>query len=83
MGYWLKQLLLLVHRVTLALADPFQTPTISESQTEHARAVSVLGMMQEKDTNFVTQNLDESIEGVGFINCFDAATTLWQEADWF
>ena len=76
MGYWLKKLPLLAHGVTLALADQFQILTISESQTEHARAVPVLGMMQEKDMNFITQNLDESEKGVGVIHCFDATATL-------
>lgn len=75
MGYWLKQLPLLAHGGTLALADAFQTPTISESQTEHTRAASVLGMMQEKDTNCITQNKDEHVECAGVIHCFDATTT--------
>lgn len=75
-GYLLKQLYLLSYGVTLALTNPFQTPTILENQTQHPSAVLVLGMMQEKDMNLITQNLDESVEGAGVINCLNATTTL-------
>lgn len=75
-GYLLKQLYLLSYRGTLALTNPFQTSIISENQTQHASAVLVLGMKQEKDMNLITQNLDESVEGAGVIHGFNATTTL-------
>lgn len=38
---------------------------------------------QGEDMNFSTQNLDEPVEGVGIIHCFDANFTFWKVADWF
>lgn len=43
----------------------------------------MLCTIQGKDMNFISENLDEPVEGAGIIHCFDANTTLWQVADWF
>lgn len=76
LGYWLKQFPLLAHGIILALTDPFQAPSIPESQMKNARTVSVLCIIHRKDMNSITQNLDEAVEGAGIIHYFGANTTL-------